>query len=173
MNPTRSVAKRIGVSIAAVALVASMTLIPALSVSARVVNLTGELTTETLASFEVANSGEARLVLMRFTLEPGASIRAHSHSGPAVLTVIAGTLQSDLIRGEATVNRDGVEKSALIGDPNYLYDGDSISYSPKAGTTLANFGSEPLTLVATLLLNPNEPVFDYDYWPPPSRPHLQ
>lgn len=173
MNPTRMVVKRIGASIAAVALAVGMTMIPALSVSARIANLAVDPTTETLASFEVANGSDARLVLMRFTLEPGGSIRAHSHSGPAVFTVISGALQSDLLRGAAMVNRDGVEESAQIGDPAYLYDGDSITYSPKAGTTLANFGSEPLTLVATLLLKPNEPVFDYDYWPPSSRPHLQ
>jgi hypothetical protein len=49
---------------------------------------------------------------------------------------------------------------------------DSIAYGPDAGKTMANGGDEPLVLVASMLLDPDQPVFDYDYWPVQSRPHV-
>lgn len=167
MNASRTSVNRVVLGIVAVAFVASMSLIPATSTSARVDRLAGNMSTETLASVPVAESSGARLVLMRFTLEPGTTIRAHSHSGPAVFTVISGALTTELVRGAAIVNRDEVEESAEIGAMTYLYDGESIAFAPNAGVTIENHSSEPLLLVASLLLKPNEPIFDYDYWPPP------
>jgi hypothetical protein len=110
--------------------------------------------------------------MQQIALEPGTTIRAHSHSGPAVLTVISGALQTELIRGGATVNRDGIEEAAEIGSMTYLYDGESIAFAPTAGATIANQSDEPLLLVASILLKSNEPIFDYDYWPAPSRPSV-
>ncbi len=173
MNPTRTRANRIVVSIFAVALLMGLASIGAMSATAENVPITSETSTETLASVSMAESG-GRLVLMRFTLEPHAAIRAHSHSGPAVFTVISGALQTELIRGEATINRDGVEEPAEIGEMTYVYGGESIAFAPKAGVTLANQSDEPLLLVASILLESNEPIFAFDYWPPPPpRPHLQ
>ena len=170
MNPMRTTVSRI----VAVALVASMTVILGSSVSsAQDARLTGKMSTETLASVSVAEGSGSRLVLLQIALEPGATIRAHSHSGPAVLSVISGDLQTELIRGGATVNRDGVEEPAEIGATTHLSDGQSIAFSANAGATIANLSGEPLLLVATILLEANEPVFDYDYWPPPVRPNLQ
>jgi len=158
--------------IVAVALAASMTMSPGSSAAAQNAQLTSGTSTETLASVSVT-AGGSRLVLMRLTLKPGATIRAHSHSGAAVLTVISGALQTELLRGGATVNRDGVKEAAEIGGMTYLYDGESIAFAPKAGVTIANQSDAPLLLVASILLETNEPVFDYDHWSAPSRPNLQ
>lgn len=173
MNPIRTIVLRIGVYMSLAALVASMAMILAVPASARVVTLTGEPATDTLAIVDVSTGSAHRLVLVRFTLEPGDSIRAHSHSGPAVVSVISGTLQAELIRGIATVNRDGVEELADIGESVLLLDGDSITYDSNAGAAIKNGGDEPLVLVASLLLKPYEPLFNFDYWPPTARPHLQ
>src|SRR5688500_6607838 len=92
MNLTRTKGKRIIVSVAAVALAASMMAIPSISVSAQDAQLTDKMSTETLASVSVTEDGGSRLVLLQIALEPGTMIRAHSHSGAAVLTVISGAL---------------------------------------------------------------------------------
>ena len=55
----------------------------------------------------------------------------------------------------------------------HLSDGQSIAFAANAGATIANLSSEPLLLVATILLEANEPVFDFDYWAQPSRPNVQ
>ena len=76
--------------------------VPGMSASAQDVARSSGTSSETLASVLV--DGGSRLVLMRFTLKPDATIEAHSHSGPAVFTVISGELQTELIRGGATVS---------------------------------------------------------------------
>ena len=173
MNSTRTASIQHFISIVAVALVASMMVFPGASTAAQGAKLTDGTSTETLASVSVADGGGSRLVLLQIALEPGTTIRAHSHSGPAVFTVISGALQTELIRGEAMVNRAGIEEAAEIGGMTYLYDGESIAFAPKAGVTIANQSDAPLLLVASILLETNEPVFDYDYWQAPSRPNLQ
>jgi hypothetical protein len=173
MNASRTSLNRVVLGIVAVALVASIALNAGMRVSAQDARLAGNTSTETLASVGVVDDDGSRLVLMRLTLEPGATIRAHSHSGPAVFTVISGALQVELIRGSATVNRGNVEEPADVGSMTYLSDGESMSFAPKAGATVANDSAEPLVLIASILLKPSEPVFDYDYWPPLSRPNLQ
>ena len=172
MNTSRTSVSRMIAGIVAIALVASMAVIPAVNASAQDVSLMGGTSSETLASVSVVEGG-GRLVLLQIALEPGTTIRAHSHSGPAVFTVISGALQTQLIRGGAIVNRDGVEEAAEIGGMTYLYDGESIVFAPKAGVTIANQSDAPLLLVASILLETNEPVFDYDSWSAPSRPNLQ
>ena len=159
MNSSRTSVNRMIAGIVAALLIATMTLIPTMSARAQEVSLTSEMSTETLASVSVMEGG-SRLVLLRFTLEPGATIRAHSHSGPAVFTVVSGALQVELIRGAATVNRDDVEEPAEVGTMTYLYDGESIAFAPNAGQTIANESAEPLVLIASILLRHNEPVFD-------------
>jgi mannose-6-phosphate isomerase-like protein (cupin superfamily) len=171
MNSSRTSINRMIAGIVAALVIGTMTLIPTMSTRAQHVSLTSEMSTETLATVSVVE-GE-RLMLLRFTLEPGASIRAHSHSGPALFTVVSGALQVELIRGAATVNRGNVEEPAEVGTMTYLYDGESITFAPNAGKIVANDSAEPLVLIASILLGSNEPVFDYDYWSPPSRPNLQ
>ena len=172
MNTSQISITRMIVGIVAAALLGSMTLFPAMSASAQDVSRSSGTLSETLASVSVVEGG-SRLVLMRFTLKPDATIQAHSHSGPAMFTVVSGTLQTELIRGGATVTRGGVEESAEIGAVTHLSGGESIAFAANAGAKIANLGSEPLLLVATILLEANEPVFDFDYWAPPSRPNVQ
>jgi quercetin dioxygenase-like cupin family protein len=164
MNASRSWIERMFAGIVAALLIGTMALIPTMSARAQQVSLTAEMSTETLATVSVVEGD--RLVLLRFTLEPGASIRAHSHSGPALFTVVSGALQVELIRGAATVKRDHVQEPAEVGTMTYLYDGESIAFAPNAGQTVANESAEPLVLIASILLRHNEPVFVYDNWPP-------
>lgn len=51
--------------------------------------------------------------------------------------------------------------------------GNVVSYSPHAIKTVANHGSEPLELMATMLLEPNASIVAYEGWPSPIRPNLQ
>ncbi|MEZ4507917.1 MAG: hypothetical protein R2848_19155 [Thermomicrobiales bacterium] len=172
MNASRTTARRIAASIVAIALVASTFFILPTSEAAAEGRLAGMPSTETLASVSMAEDG-SRLVLLKIALAPRVTIRAHSHSGPAVITVISGSLQIDLLRGAATANQDGAETSVEVGATTYLSDGDSIAFAPSAGETLSNHGNEPLLLVASIVLEPKELIFDYDYWTPLSRPNLQ
>lgn len=167
MNLERGAIDRIVVGIAAIALVASMTLIPTWSASAQDAQLADGTSTETLASVSLTEDSGSRLVLVRITLDPGSTIRDHTHSGPAVFTVISGTLTADLVRGSATVDRGGVGQAVETGKLTNLSDGDSITFAPNAGERIENLGNEPLLLVASLLLKTDEPIFEYDFWPPP------
>lgn len=164
MNASRISLNRMIAGIVAALVIGTMTVIPTMSARAQHVSLTSEISTETLATVSVLEGD--RLMLLRFTLDPGASIRAHSHSGPALFTVVSGALQVELIRGAATVKRDHVEEPAEFGTMTYLYDGESIAFAPNAGQTIANDGAEPLVLIASILLRHNEPVFVYDNWSP-------
>ena len=170
MNSSRTLINRMIAGFVAATLLGSMTLFSAMSAGAQDVSRSSGTSSETLASVSLVDGG-SRLVLMRFTLQPTTTIQAHSHSGPAVFTVISGDLQTALIRGKATVTRDGVEELAEIGT-THLSKGQSIAFAANAGATIANLSSEPLLLVATILLEANEPVFDFDYWAPPFLPNV-
>lgn len=158
--------KQLIVSIVAIAFVASVTVFPAMGAGATDARLPAGTSNESLVTVSVTD-GDSRMVLIRFTLEPGATIRLHSHSGPAVFTVISGALTTELVRGGATIDRDGVEESAEIGATIDLSDGETIAFAPNAGKTIENHSTAPLLLVASLLLKTNEPIFAYDSWPPP------
>jgi uncharacterized RmlC-like cupin family protein len=173
MNTVHTVIRRNVGKFVAMAAIASTLAIPAASTVAQDVKLAGGTSTETLGSISAVEGSGSRLVLMRFTLDPGASIRRHSHPGTAVITVVSGVLETELVRGSATINRAGVEESAEIGSTIELTAGDSIACAENAGKTMANGGEEPLVLVASMLLDPNQPVFNFDFWPVQFQPHLQ
>ena len=173
MNTSRTLVNRMIVGIVAAALLGSMTLFPTMSVSAQDVSRSSGTSSETLASVSLVDGG-SRLVLMRFTLKPDATIQAHSHSGPAVFTVISGDLQTELIRGGATVSRDGSRGAGgHWSDDEPLGRWNQWPLPRMQGQPSQIFRSEPLLLVASILLGAHEPVFDFDYWAPPSRPNVQ
>ncbi len=51
--------------------------------------------------------------------------------------------------------------------------GQSISYSPNAVKTVANLTSKRLVLMASMLLDPDEPLVTYENWSPLFQPDLQ
>jgi hypothetical protein len=167
----RSEIEWIVVRICVVAIAATMLVVPAAS-GAQHASAAGGISTQTLAFVSNVESGD-QLVVMRITFEPGVTLPAHSHPGSASFVVMAGTLQTTLVRGGAAVNRNGNEQVAEIGATMNLSAGQVITYSPDAAKTVANHGSQPLVLIATMLLDPNEPMVTFMDWPPIFQPSLQ
>jgi hypothetical protein len=157
----------------AVAAIVGTLAAPALSVKAYAPAAPSGTEVVTLAS--TTTVGDSALVLMRLTLEPGASIRVHSHPSAAVITVESGTLQTKLVGGSAVITRGSTGRSerAEIGTKTFLQPGDSIAYDQGAEKTMENGADEALKLVASMLLAPDQPVFDYKFWPVNFNPHLQ
>jgi quercetin dioxygenase-like cupin family protein len=82
-----------------------------------------------------AINGSYSVIQQILDFAPGAQTLKHRHGGPGVITVI---------EGQVTLNRDGVEKTYVVGD----------SFSEMPGQTLqaSNRGSTELIVAATYLL---------------------
>ena len=82
-----------------------------------------------------AITGSYSVIQQVLDFAPGAQTLKHRHGGPGVITVI---------QGQVTLNRDGVEKTYVVGD----------TFSEMPGQTLQAFnrGSTELIVAATYLL---------------------
>jgi quercetin dioxygenase-like cupin family protein len=117
----------------------------------------GGISTQTVVSVaDIAGGGQ--LVVMRMVFEPGVILAADSRPGPVSFIVISGSLQTTLVRGGAAVNRYGIDQEVELGATMNLNAGTVISYSPNAVKTLVNRGSEPLVVMAMMLLGPDAPM---------------
>jgi hypothetical protein len=141
--------------------VASLLAIPVAHPGAGQASAADGMTTQTLVSVS-ANEGGGQMVVLRIVIEPGVALGAHSHPGLSTFAVISGTLQTSLVRGGAAVNRNGVDQVAEIGAISNLSAGQAVSYSPRAIKTVTNHGPAPLVLMATMLLDPNEPMVAFE-----------
>lgn len=172
MNRLQTAIERTVVRIGMVAIAATMLAFPAASQGAQTARAADGMSTQTIASVLAVESG-SQLVVLRIVLEPGVTLPEHHHPGSATFTVISGALQTTLVRGGAAVDRNGVEVDAAIGATMNLNAGQSISYSPHAVKSVANRTSKPLVLMASMLLDPNEPVVSYENTSPLFQIDLQ
>ena len=147
--------------IVGITVVAGMLAMPVASLGTEHARAADGMTTQTLVSVS-ANEGGGQMVVLRIVIEPGVALGAHSHPGLSTFAVISGTLQTSLVRGGAAVNRNGVDQVAEIGAIINLSAGQAVSYSPRAIKTVTNHGPAPLVLIATMLLDPNEPMVAFE-----------
>lgn len=116
-------------------------------------------TVEALGSFAPSAASDKALVLLRITMEPGASIPFHQHPGAVVVTVASGTFGTEFQEGEGTLTRaDGSTETVSAGGSATMQAGDSLAYEG-AVHTMVNEGSDQVVLLVSALLDPNQPGF--------------
>jgi len=105
----------------------------------------------------VVPAAPAFVRLVRIILEPGASSPAHTHPGPELGRVEAGTLTVE-VDGPALVKRlDGDEfEPATEGAPFDLERGEQITYLPGTAMTFRNDGDESVRVLAAVILPAEE-----------------
>ncbi len=129
------------------------------------------VTTEQLGSLPSAGAPGYTLVFLRITMQPGASIPAHSHPGDVVVVVQSGKFGTQFVRGEGTLTRAAADGQAPsqetleAGDSAVLLPGDSLAYGGSAGHTMSNAGDTPLVLLVSALLADGQPGFMFDHQP--------
>ena len=157
MSAMRRVFGQIVLSIVAIAVVASLLVIPLEIGGTGQVRAAEGFSTQTLASVSAVES-ESQLVVQRVVIEPGVLLARYGYPGSATLVVVSGTLQTTLVQGGAAVSRGGNQQVAEIGQTMNLSAGQVVSYSPKAVMTAANLRSERLVMIVTVLVEGNEAV---------------
>lgn len=153
------------------ALVALLALVAALASAAAFADgdpMAG-VTTEVLGSLPSAGAPGYSLVFLRITMQPGATIPAHSHPGDVVVVVQSGTFGTQFVRGEGTVTRATAGGAApapetlKAGDSAVLLAGDSLAYGGSAGHTMTDAGDTPLVLLVSALLADGQNGFMFDH----------
>ena len=102
------------------------------------------------------------LELTRVIVPPGESLAPHTHPGPQLAAIVAGTLTYSVIEGEVTVTRAAGTGSQEIvayasGDTFELRTGDTISETPLMVHEAANEGNEPVIIYLSSLFPEGEP----------------
>ena len=126
------------------------------------------VTTEALGSLPSAGAPGYTLVFLRITMQPGATIPAHSHPGDVVVVVQSGRFGTSFVRGQGTVTRATsggaapATETLRAGDSAVLLPGDSLAYGGSAGHTMSNAGDTPLVLLVSALLANGQPGFMFD-----------
>jgi quercetin dioxygenase-like cupin family protein len=117
--------------------------------------------------------------LIRFTLQPGAEIEAHSHPGTTILAVEEGALGYTLLEGTAHVIRssgaDGRLTTESISEPGtdvILEAGDTIYYEADVTHTARNAGDMPVHVFATHILENGQPFSIPASTPPAGMEHM-
>jgi hypothetical protein len=126
-------------------------------------------TIESLGAISPMKLSDNTLNLVRLTMDPGASIAAHHHPGPVVIEVESGEFTTGLLEAAGVINRaarDGQEATAEpieSGVEYVLLPGDSMVYDEDGtGHTMANNGTEPLVLLATVLWTTDSDGFIFE-----------
>ncbi len=121
-------------------------------------------TIEALGSYAPSAAPERALVFLRITMEPGTQIPAHHHPGAVVVVVESGLFGTQLIEGSGTLTRHAAageqasSEELSAGSEATLEAGDSFAYEG-AVHTMVNAGDEPLVLLVSALLDPEQPGF--------------
>lgn len=117
-------------------------------------------TTEVLGTFAPSQGNGHALVFMRLTMEPGVTIPAHHHPGAVIVVVQSGLFGTKFVQGDGTIVRfaNGTTEVVDAGAEATLDPGDSLSYEG-AMHTMRNDGPDPLILLVSALLDPNQPGF--------------
>ncbi len=96
------------------------------------------------------------LELTRVIIPEGEGLAAHTHPGPQLAVIVAGTLTYTIIGGEAQVTRAAATESAEVvsyksGDSFELRTGDAISETALMVHRAANEGDEPVVIYLSSL----------------------
>ncbi len=99
--------------------------------------------------------------LLRITLAPGAGVPMHSHPGPEMNLVEAGTLTVE-VEGEAILTRadaaaDVGATPAAVGQAFEMSAGEQITFLRETPFSLRNEGDEPVVLLSAVVLAAGEP----------------
>jgi len=126
-------------------------------------------TIQSLGAIAPMKSPDNTMNLVRLTMEPGASIPAHHHPGPVVIEVESGQFTTGLLKASGVINRaarNGKEASTEPIKPGVEYvlePGDSMVYDEDGtGHTMANRGTEPLVLLASVLWTTEQDGFIFE-----------
>lgn len=118
------------------------------------------VTIEALGSSETTLPDGRVLVFLRITMDPGASIPAHSHPGDVVVVVDGGAFTTEFTQGRGTLARYGQDAQAIVpGTAHVLTPGDSLAYGGASAHTMVNAGDEPVVLLVAALLDPSQDGF--------------
>jgi quercetin dioxygenase-like cupin family protein len=122
------------------------------------------VTLEPLGSIAPSVASDYGLSFIRIIMEPGAEIPAHHHPGAVVLYIQDGMFSSTFSAGEGQITQashDGTPsptEPVAAGDELLMEPGDVLTYEG-AVHTMGNPGNEPLVLLATVLLDADQPAF--------------
>ena len=102
------------------------------------------------------------LELTRVIVPAGESLAPHTHPGPQLAVIVAGTLTYTVIDGEATVTRAAATDNEDVvmyasGDTFELNAGDSISETALMVHRAANEGDQPVIIYLSSLFPTGEP----------------
>lgn len=109
------------------------------------------------ATLESLPEPPAFIRLVRITLQPGASVPAHTHPGPEFMRIESGTLTVEA-RGETVIAQagpNGQTQAARIAPTNQpfpLQTGDQIVYPAAVPFTFSNQSQQPVVLLAAVVL---------------------
>lgn len=126
---------------------------------------TGEAAPITLESLGSAPSPDApgmQLVLLRATIAPGAVAPPHVHPGQLIVAVESGLVAYTIVdeEGESRRGQFGTPTAAEVIPPGtevMLGPGEWIIEEPGIVHTFRNPGEEPLVLLVSALIAPDEP----------------
>lgn len=108
------------------------------------------------ATIQEAPPAPAFLRLLRITLEPGASIPAHTHPGPELDRVESGTVSIAVPDGAQVLRADAAPDAAPevvnAEEELELGSGDQVAFPTGNGMRFANTGTEDATLLAAVVL---------------------
>lgn len=123
------------------------------------------VTAEVFGAAPSAGAPGQTLYLARFTLQPGAELFAHDHSGTTLLgvesgrfgwTLLAGT--AHLVRGAAGGAAGPAEDLTEPGTDVILDVGDAITYESDVVHTARGAGDEPTVVLGTFILEEGAPL---------------
>ena len=124
---------------------------------------------ESLGSISPSILPDHTMNLVKLTMEPGASIAFHHHPGPVVISVQSGEFTTSFETATGVLNHPSTKDAKATTEPlksgvtYVLKPGDSIAYDADAmGHYMANEGSEPLVIVATVLWTTDEDGFIFE-----------
>lgn len=113
---------------------------------------------DVLAAGEPSAAPARNLELVRYTIQPGTALAAHRHPGMQLALIESGTLTYTVIEGEVTVHQvDGRTRSIGPGDTGTIAPGEWIVEHEGIVHFGANKGSDPVVILASSLLESDEP----------------
>jgi quercetin dioxygenase-like cupin family protein len=112
---------------------------------------------ELLGSALTTEVPNKRLSLMRLTLEPGASMFAHTHPGQLVVAIESGTLAYTILSGDeesvrAAAGTPIAEEVIPPGTETIFGPGQFLVEPPGVAHTYRNPGDEPVVLLISALV---------------------
>ena len=104
-----------------------------------------------VADFESLPAAPLTIRLLRITLEPGASVPAHTHPGPELGLVEEGTL-SVTPTGDASISRAESGSAETVSEATDLNPGDWILYPAEVGMAFSNATESNVVILSAVIL---------------------